>query len=181
MIVERATHPQFLSNTYLVADREGPRVLRRCGGPVGPLIEAAERLELTPTHVLLTHHHFDHVCEVGVLRERWPELEVLISPLERDMLGSAARARAGAGAGDGTRSRPDRRCSWARSRCARCTRPDTRPGCSRSSWAIAPRLPGRRLLIERRLAPRAPLRAGSPAGRRSCSRATPCSRTPSAA
>ena len=87
MIVEPASHPQFLSNTYLVADHEGgPAFFVDAGGPVGSLIEAAERLELTPTHVLLTHHHFDHVCEVGVLRERWPQLEVLISPLERDML-----------------------------------------------------------------------------------------------
>ena len=84
MIVERATHPKFLSNTYLVADREdGPAFFIDAGGPVEPLIAAAERLGLTPTHVLLTHHHFDHVSEVGALRERWPDLEVLISPPER--------------------------------------------------------------------------------------------------
>jgi glyoxylase-like metal-dependent hydrolase (beta-lactamase superfamily II) len=40
--------------------------------------------------VLLTHHHFDHVCEVGTLHERWPDLDVLISPLERDLLQGAA-------------------------------------------------------------------------------------------
>ena len=57
------------------------------GGPVKPLIAAAERMELTPTHVLLTHHHYDHVSEVGALRERWPKLEVLIHPLEREGLG----------------------------------------------------------------------------------------------
>src|SRR5271155_4639026 len=91
MIVERATHPKFLSNTYLVADREGDSAFFvDAGGPVGSLIQAVERLKLTPTHVLLTHHHFDHVSEVGVLREHWPELEVLISPLEREMLERAA-------------------------------------------------------------------------------------------
>ena len=64
MIVERACNPQFVSNTYLVADGEGgPAFFVDAGGPVGPLIEAADRLELTPTHVLLTHHHFDHVCD----------------------------------------------------------------------------------------------------------------------
>jgi hydroxyacylglutathione hydrolase len=90
MILERALNPQFLSNTYLVADDEGgPAFFIDAGGPVGPLIEAADRLGLTPTHVLLTHHHFDHVCEVSALRERWPKLEVLISPLERDMLAGA--------------------------------------------------------------------------------------------
>ena len=88
MIVERALHPQFLSNTYLVADGEGgPAFFIDAGGPVEPLIEAAGRLGVEPTHVLLTHHHFDHVSEVPALRERWPGLTVLIHPLERDLLG----------------------------------------------------------------------------------------------
>jgi glyoxylase-like metal-dependent hydrolase (beta-lactamase superfamily II) len=34
-------------------------------GPVAPLIAAAERNDITPTHVLLTHHHGDHVQELG--------------------------------------------------------------------------------------------------------------------
>ncbi len=91
MLVEHATHPQFVSNTYLVADGQGgPAFFIDAGGPVEPLIEAAERLALTPTHVLLTHHHFDHISEVGRLRERWPELEVLISPRERELLQGGA-------------------------------------------------------------------------------------------
>jgi glyoxylase-like metal-dependent hydrolase (beta-lactamase superfamily II) len=90
MIVEFETHPQFLSNTYLVADEHGDGAFFvDAGGPVEPLIEAAERRGLTPTHVLLTHHHFDHVCEVGRLRDRWPGLEVLISPLERELMQGA--------------------------------------------------------------------------------------------
>jgi glyoxylase-like metal-dependent hydrolase (beta-lactamase superfamily II) len=99
MIVEHATHPQFLSNTYLVADGEGgPAFFVDAGGPTEPLIETAGRLGLTPTHVLLTHHHFDHVSEVGALRERWPGLEILISPVERQLLEAAA---ASASSGDG--------------------------------------------------------------------------------
>ncbi len=91
MIVERAMHPQFLSNTFLVADGQGgPAFFVDAGGPVGPLIEAAERLELTPTHVLLTHHHFDHVSDVGELKKRWPKLQVLISQRERELLDATA-------------------------------------------------------------------------------------------
>jgi hydroxyacylglutathione hydrolase len=83
VIVECSTHPDFVSNTYLVSDGEGgPSFFIDAGGPVAPLIDAAERLKLMPTHVLLTHHHFDHVCEVGELRARWPELEILISAQE---------------------------------------------------------------------------------------------------
>jgi hydroxyacylglutathione hydrolase len=93
MIVEHSTHPQFLSNTYLVADGQGgPAFFVDAGGPVEPLFEAGERIGLIPTHVLLTHHHYDHVCEVGALRERWPKLEVLISPIERDLLGGVTVA-----------------------------------------------------------------------------------------
>ncbi|HEY4997448.1 MAG TPA: MBL fold metallo-hydrolase [Solirubrobacteraceae bacterium] len=90
MIVEHSSHPQFISNTYLLADGEGgPAFFIDAGGPVAPLIKTAERLELNPTHVLLTHHHFDHVSEVERLRERWPGLKVLISDRERDLLGGS--------------------------------------------------------------------------------------------
>lgn len=93
MIVERATNPQFVSNTYLVADGHGgPAFFIDAGGPVEGLIGAAERDGLTPTHLLLTHHHFDHVSEAGALRERWPDLRVLISAKERDLLDAARRA-----------------------------------------------------------------------------------------
>lgn len=83
MIVERSLHPQFVSNAYLVADGEGgPAFFVDAGGPVKPLIQAAERLGVVPTHLLLTHHHYDHVCETDELLERWPELEVMAHPLE---------------------------------------------------------------------------------------------------
>jgi hydroxyacylglutathione hydrolase len=98
MIVQHATHPQFLSNTYLVADGQGgPAFFVDAGGPVEELIATADRLGLEPTHVLLTHHHFDHVSEVPALRERWPELEVLINPLELDLLDGIAAKRVEAG------------------------------------------------------------------------------------
>ena len=90
VIVERSTHPQFVSNTFLVADgKGGPGFFVDAGGPVEPLIEAAQRLGVEPTHVLLTHHHYDHVSEVPALRERWPGLVVLISGRERDLLRDA--------------------------------------------------------------------------------------------
>ena len=75
--------PNFLSNTYLVGDQEGGTgFFIDAGGPVAPLIEAADRLKLTPTHALLTHHHHDHIAELEQLRERWPSLAVLAHPAE---------------------------------------------------------------------------------------------------
>jgi glyoxylase-like metal-dependent hydrolase (beta-lactamase superfamily II) len=94
MILERSLHPQFVSNTYLLADGEGGSAFFiDAGGPVAPLIGAAERHRLTPTHVLLTHHHHDHVSEAGALCERWPDLRVLISEKERELLAQAAGGR----------------------------------------------------------------------------------------
>jgi glyoxylase-like metal-dependent hydrolase (beta-lactamase superfamily II) len=93
MIVERSLHPQFLSNTYLVAAGPGePGAFVDAGGPVGPLLEAADRHRIEPTHVLLTHHHHDHVSSVGELLARWPELQVVIHPLERPQMPEATGA-----------------------------------------------------------------------------------------
>jgi glyoxylase-like metal-dependent hydrolase (beta-lactamase superfamily II) len=84
MIVERAMNDDFLSNTYLVAAAPGGEAFFvDAGGPVRPLIEKARELELTPTHVLLTHHHGDHVSQLGELLEQWPDLTVLAHPEER--------------------------------------------------------------------------------------------------
>ncbi|MCU0258135.1 MAG: MBL fold metallo-hydrolase [Solirubrobacteraceae bacterium] len=89
MIVERALLPDFLTNTYLVGEPGGAGFFVDAGGPVAPLIEAAEREGITPTHVLLTHHHYDHVVALGELLERWPGLEVLIHPAERELVPQA--------------------------------------------------------------------------------------------
>jgi glyoxylase-like metal-dependent hydrolase (beta-lactamase superfamily II) len=82
MLIERSLMPQFLSNTYLVGTPGAEAVFIDAGGPVAPLVAEAERQGLTPTHVLLTHHHHDHVAELGALRERWPGITVLAHPDE---------------------------------------------------------------------------------------------------
>jgi hydroxyacylglutathione hydrolase len=93
MIVERSLHPQFVSNTYLVSDGAGgPAFFVDTGGPLEPLLEVAARLGAEPSHVLLTHHHHDHVSELGAICERWPAVSVLVHPQERDLLGEAGAA-----------------------------------------------------------------------------------------
>jgi hydroxyacylglutathione hydrolase len=90
MILERSMHPQFLSNTFLVAAEPGGEAFFvDAGGPMEPLFEKVAEHDLTPTHVLLTHHHYDHVSEVGQILERWPDAQVLIHPLERDLVETA--------------------------------------------------------------------------------------------
>ena len=84
MIVERSMSDGWLSNTYVVGDELGGHaVLIDAGGPVAPLLEVLGRGQLTLTHVLLTHHHHDHVAELDAVLERHPGTPVLIHALER--------------------------------------------------------------------------------------------------
>ena len=80
----------WLSNTYLVAAGHGSDAFFvDAGGPVEPLLAKVEEHALTPTHVLLTHHHGDHVAELETLTDRFPGLAVLIHPEERTLVTGA--------------------------------------------------------------------------------------------
>src|SRR3954464_2900057 len=84
MIVERSMNDQWLSNTYLVAGGHGgDGFLVDAGGPLDRLFAKADEHELDVTHILLTHHHGDHVAELGAALERWPRAQVLAHPEER--------------------------------------------------------------------------------------------------
>jgi hydroxyacylglutathione hydrolase len=84
VVIERSMHDGWLSNTYLVADELGGNaVLIDAGGPVAPLLDVLRRGQFTLTHVLLTHHHYDHVAELDAVLEEHPGTPVLIHALER--------------------------------------------------------------------------------------------------
>ncbi len=86
MILKRCMTDGFLSNTYLVGDGDGQAFFVDAGGPVAPLLEAAQRHGITPSHVLLTHHHHDHVVELPQILEAHPSIEVLIHPDEAHLV-----------------------------------------------------------------------------------------------
>ena len=54
------------------------------GGPVEPLLEAIDAGGYTLSHVLLTHHHYDHVRDLDKVLARFPGTPVLIHPGERE-------------------------------------------------------------------------------------------------
>lgn len=81
---------QWLSNTYLVADELGTSaVLIDAGGPVAPLLKVLARMRFELTHVLLTHHHHDHVAELDAVLEAHPGTPVLIHEAEREQVPQA--------------------------------------------------------------------------------------------
>jgi glyoxylase-like metal-dependent hydrolase (beta-lactamase superfamily II) len=86
VILKRCMTDDFLSNTYLVGDGDGHAFIVDAGGPVEPLLQAAERHRIVPSHVLLTHHHHDHVVELPKIKEAHPAIEVLIHASEADLV-----------------------------------------------------------------------------------------------
>jgi glyoxylase-like metal-dependent hydrolase (beta-lactamase superfamily II) len=72
MLVERSMHPSWLSNAYLLADEAGgTAVFVDSGAPLEPLLAAVESQRLTPTHLLVTHGHADHVAGNDELVDRF--------------------------------------------------------------------------------------------------------------
>src|SRR5207253_1445710 len=72
VIVERAEHPEWTSNAYLVAEGEGGHgVLVDSNGVEQPLLSQVETRGITITHVLVTHQHGDHVVDVAGLARRF--------------------------------------------------------------------------------------------------------------
>jgi glyoxylase-like metal-dependent hydrolase (beta-lactamase superfamily II) len=90
VIVERSMNEDWLSNTYLVADELGSQAaMIDAGGPVEPLLEVLRRMRFELTHVLLTHHHHDHIAALEQVRQAHPNAQVLIHSLEREQVPSA--------------------------------------------------------------------------------------------
>ena len=72
MILQRVEEANWLSNAYLIVDEiGGTGVLVDSNGVTDPLCERAEREGTRITHVLLTHHHWDHVVGVEKLAGRF--------------------------------------------------------------------------------------------------------------
>jgi len=82
VIIERSLHPSWLSNAYVLADESGGKaVFVDSGAPLEPLLEVVERERLTPTHLLVTHGHADHIAGNADLVRRFG-LEVTAGAVE---------------------------------------------------------------------------------------------------
>ena len=73
-------HPDWLSNAFVIADREGgTAVFVDSGADIGPLVEAVEAWGATPAVILRTHSHHDHVVHEDELRARFG-IDVVAEP-----------------------------------------------------------------------------------------------------
>jgi hydroxyacylglutathione hydrolase len=72
MLVARSMHPDWLSNAYAIADREGGvAIFVDSGADVAPLVSAVERWGASPAAILRTHAHHDHVANEDDLAARY--------------------------------------------------------------------------------------------------------------
>jgi hydroxyacylglutathione hydrolase len=100
MLVERSLHPDWLSNAYAVADREGGTALFvDSGADLAPLVAAVERWGATPAAILRTHSHHDHVTHEHELRARYG-IDVVAEPGEWEWGGLRVRGIATPGHSD---------------------------------------------------------------------------------
>jgi glyoxylase-like metal-dependent hydrolase (beta-lactamase superfamily II) len=73
-------HPDWLSNSFAIADREGgTAIFVDSGADIAPLVAAVEEWGATPAVVLRTHSHSDHVVHEDELRARYG-IEVVAEP-----------------------------------------------------------------------------------------------------
>jgi hydroxyacylglutathione hydrolase len=87
LILERAEHPTWTSNAYLVAEGDGGHgVLVDSNGVEQPLLDAIDARGITITHVLTTHGDGDHVARIDELGGRFSV------PVLRSYDGSAIRS-----------------------------------------------------------------------------------------
>jgi glyoxylase-like metal-dependent hydrolase (beta-lactamase superfamily II) len=99
VLVERSTHPDWLSNAFLLAVEGGPAVFVDSGADVEPLVEAVERWGTTPVALLRTHAHQDHVEHEDELVRRF-SIPVLAEPGEWRWDGMQVQALATPGHSD---------------------------------------------------------------------------------
>jgi glyoxylase-like metal-dependent hydrolase (beta-lactamase superfamily II) len=94
VLVARSLDDSYLSNTYVVGDRPGgTAVFVDSGAPLAPLHAFVREQGLTPTHVLRTHSHLDHIVHeselalpvvTGPLRTGGLEIEAIPTPGHSD-------------------------------------------------------------------------------------------------
>jgi len=83
--------PDWLSNAYAIADREGGTALFvDSGAETGPLVAAIEAWGATPAAILRTHSHHDHVVHEHELRARYG-IDVVAEPGEWEWGGLRVR------------------------------------------------------------------------------------------
>lgn len=87
LAVETIESMPFAQNTYLAnVPGRADCVVIDPGMQPELIFEAIDRLGLEPAAILVTHGHCDHIAGIPTLKERWPELPVVVGRGDAPML-----------------------------------------------------------------------------------------------
>jgi hydroxyacylglutathione hydrolase len=92
MKIDRLMLGEYQTNCYVLRTTEGAGqcLIVDAGLGAEELIAFLGEREIRPVAVVLTHGHIDHIAGVGLLRESYQDLKVLIHELDAEMLSQPA-------------------------------------------------------------------------------------------
>lgn len=89
MHIQPFTLGEWMTNCYVVVSASVCWIVD-VGFEPGAMLAWIERQKLTPTQVVLTHAHVDHIGGLHEVRGRYPDIPILIHDAEREFLTDAS-------------------------------------------------------------------------------------------
>ncbi len=89
LLVKTFTLGPWATNCYVVAVGRWCWIVDASFDPE-PMLDWIEQQGMTPLQVVLTHAHVDHIAGLPQVRQRWPEIPIVIHEAERNFPGDTA-------------------------------------------------------------------------------------------
>ena len=80
------------TNCYITWDEEKNCVVVDCGGDAQKVAQFIQEKGLTPTHLLLTHGHGDHMGGAADLKDLYPQMKIVLDSKDLEMIGDGQKS-----------------------------------------------------------------------------------------
>ena len=84
------------TNCYVSWDEDKNCVVVDCGGDADKVADFIREKGLTPTHLLLTHGHGDHMGGAAELKEIFPQIKIVLGKRDLEMIGDGEKSMSNA-------------------------------------------------------------------------------------
>lgn len=84
------------TNCYVSWDEDKNCVVVDCGGDADKVADFIREKVLTPTHLLLTHGHGDHMGGAADLKEIFPQIKIVLGKRDLEMIGDGEKSMSNA-------------------------------------------------------------------------------------
>ena len=84
------------TNCYVSGDEDKNCVVVDCGGDADKVADFIREKGLTPTHLLLTHGHGDHMGGAADLKEIFPQIQIVLGERDLEMIGDGEKSMSNA-------------------------------------------------------------------------------------